>query len=366
MSSLSLKSSHFYTGLKQTADFIVFLTRRLSRDHCARTSASLTYTSLLAIVPSMVVGFAIIREFPVFPEVINSLQAAILKIFTPDVGEGVTHYIQHLVNKGKRLPVLSFSVLIFSAVMTLYTVDDTLNRIWHVEFRRRTWFSLLLYLLVILSGPILVGTSLALTTYLLSRPLGIDSTSGVRWLASVPWLVTFIAFTAVYRWVPNTRVRWKYAVSGGLVAMLLFELAKWGFALYIRWVPTYGLLYGALAGIPLTLVWIYISWLVVLVGAETARCLAVYPDESHRPELTARQLLGYFLVSRESGLTIDQVTAWGYWGRRRLKRILQQLQAADLVRQLDTGRYDLSDKSLAMDINALISELTRQMKLIEK
>lgn len=360
-----LRSISFYKGLKQVADFVLFVARRLYRDHCAQTAASLTYTSLLAIVPFLIVGFAIIREFPVFPEMVSSLQSVILQVFTPDAGEDVQQYIQDIVDRGKRLPVLSFIILIITAVMTLYTVDDTLNRIWRVEFRRRTWFSLMVYLLVVLSGPILLGISLALTTYLLSASVQLDSTTGFNWLASVPWLVTFIAFTSIYRWVPNTHVRWKYALAGGLLAMLLFELAKWGFALYIRWVPTYGLLYGALAAIPLSLVWIYLSWLVVLVGAETTRCLAVYSRESRQVELTAGKLLGYFLMSREAGLTVDQVAAWGYLGRRRLNRILRQLQTAGLVEQLDAGRYDLSDKSLEMSIRELTSELTGQLKSIE-
>lgn len=244
MSTELSKSNQFSSGLKLSIDFVFFMARRLYRDHCAQIAASLTYTSLLAFVPFLVVGFSILREFPLFPELVSSLQTAILQVFTPDAGEGVKQYIQGIVNKGTKLPVLSFSVLVITAVMLLYTIDDTLNRIWRVDYKRRTVVSFMVYLIVVLSGPLLLGSSLAITTYLVSQSLAMDGAMEVNWLASVPWLVTFIAFTSLYRWVPNTHVRWKYALSGGLVAMLLFELAKWGFALYIRWVPTYGLLYG--------------------------------------------------------------------------------------------------------------------------
>ena len=250
--TLSLKLNSFLLWLKCVGDFVFFMAMRLYRDHCAQIAASLTYTSLLAFVPFLIVGFAILREFPLFPELVNSLQIVILQVFTPDTGEDVKLYIQDIVNKGTQLPVFSFFVLIITAVMMLYTVDDTLNRIWRVDYKRRTLFSFTVYLTVVLSGPLLLGSSLAITTYLVSYSLAMDDSTGMNWLASVPWLVTFIAFTSVYRWVPNTHVHWKYAVSGGLVAMLLFELAKWGFAIYIKWVPTYGLLYGTLAAIPLT------------------------------------------------------------------------------------------------------------------
>lgn len=354
-----------YPALKRIGDFVLFIARRLYRDHCAQTAASLTYTSLLAFIPFLVVGFAMLREFPVFPELVNSLQAAILHVFTPDTGEGVKQYIQTIVNKGAKLPVLSFIALIMTAVMMLYTVDDTLNRIWQGDYKRRTLFSFVVYLVVVMSGPLLLGSSLAITTYLVSRSVLMDGAGGFHWLASVPWLVTFIAFTALYRWVPNTTIQWRYAVSGGLVAMLLFELAKWGFTLYIRWVPTYGLLYGALAAIPLTLVWIYLSWLVVLIGAETARCLAIYKRETGQTDLYARQLLGYFLLNSEAGLSIDQLAAGAYQGKRRLLKILQRLTKAGLVQEFPAGRYGLTAKSAAMSIAVLTAELAEQLKLIE-
>ncbi len=351
--------------LKRVTGFIFFIGKRLYYDHCAQAAASLTYTSLLATIPLLVVGFAILREFPVFPELVNSLQVALLQVFTPAAGEGVKQYIQTIINKGTSLPVLSLVALIVTAVMMLYTVDDTLNRIWRVDHKRRTLFSFAIYLLVVLSGPLLLGSSLAITTYLVSASSLGEGLGGFNWLASVPWLVTFIAFTSLYRWVPNTTVQWRYALSGGLVAMLMFELAKWGFTLYLRWVPTYDLLYGALAAIPLTLVWIYLSWLVVLIGGETARCLAIYEQEPDQAVVTARQLLGHFLMNREAGVSMEQLATWAYLGKRSVLKIMQQLSNAGLVQELGAGRYDLTAKAAAMDIAELTLTLTAQLKLVE-
>ncbi len=360
------ESSLLSSGFKRTVDFIFFIARRLYRDHCAQIAASLTYTSLLAFVPLLIIGFAILKEFAIFPELINSQQSVILQIFTPDVGEDVKLYIQDVVNKGTKLPVLSFLILIFTAVMMLYTIDDTLNRIWRVGDKRRTLFSFAVYFVVVLSGPLLLGGSLAGTTYLLSHSLAMDDSTRGNWLVSVPWLVTFLAFTSLYRWVPNTHVRWKYALSGGLVAMLLFELAKWGFALYIRWVPTYGLLYGALAAIPLTLVWVYLSWLVVLVGAETAHCLAIYTDDEQESNITAGQLLSFFFRAGEEGASLEQIAAWGYLSKYKLRRILAKLQQLGLVQELVDRRYGLSDKATSMSLAELNLELTKQLKRVKR
>ena len=351
--------------IKRSTDFVLFMARRLFRDHCAQIAASLTYTSLLAFVPFLIVGFSILKEFPLFPELLNSLQSTILHVFTPDAGEGVKQYIQGIINKGTRLPILSFFVLLITAVMMLYTVDDTLNRIWRVDYKRRTMVSFAIYLIVVLSGPLLLGGSLAITTYLVSQSWVMGGVRHVNWLASVPWLVTLIAFTSLYRWVPNTRVEWKYALSGGLVAMLLFELAKWGFALYISWVPTYGLLYGTLAAIPLTLVWIYLSWLVVLVGAETARCLAVYSHDYKQENFTARQLLSFFFMDGKGSMSIDQAAAWGYLSKRKLRQVLARLQVLGLVHVFEGKRYGLTDKAVAMSIVELRTEFAVQLKLIE-
>jgi len=365
MPLLSTKLDFLQSGAKKSQDFVFFLARRIYRDHCAQIAASLTYTSLLAFVPLLVVGFAILSKLSLFPELVGSLQTAILQVFTPDVGQDVEQYIQGIVNRGIKLPVLSFIALIITAVMMLYTIDNTLNRIWRIDHKRRSLFSFGVYLFVVLSGPLLLGSSLAITTYLLSQSMALSEAMGTNWLASVPWLVTFVAFTALYRWVPNTHVGWKYALAGGLVAMLLFEMAKWSFALYIKWVPTYGLLYGTLAAIPLALVWLYLSWLVVLVGAETARCLAVFTHDYRQAGITASRLLGFFLSVGDTGVSLDQLAAWGNLGKPRLRRILAGLQQSDLVQGLDDQYYGLSHMAKGMTISELNLALTELLKSIE-
>lgn len=347
-------------------EFILFVARRLYRDHCAQTAASLTYTSLLALIPFLVVGFSLLREIPLFPDLVNSLQSVLLQIFTPDVGKEVKQYIQSIVNKGGHLPIISFAALSITAVMMLYTISDTLNRIWGVDYKRRSAVSFVVYISVVISGPLLLAGSLAISTYLVSRSFATAGSVKLGWLTSVPWLVTFIAFTAIYRWVPNTRVPWKHALAGGLIAMLLFELAKWGFAQYIKWVPTYNLLYGGLAAIPLTLVWIYLSWLVVLIGAEVARCLEVYIHDYQQVMITARRLLSFFLLGGEEGVSVEQLAAWGYQSKAQLRRGFSRLQQAGLIQVLNSNQYSLTAQARSMGVDELVYQLSRQLKSIGK
>lgn len=346
------------------SDFVYFVIRRLYRDHCAQIAASLTFTSLLALVPFLVVAFSILRDFPVFPEVLNSFQSTIMQIFSPDVGEDVRQYLQHIVIKSNKLPVISFIVLIVTTVMMLYTVDDTLNRIWRVDYKRRTVVGFVTYILVVISGPLLLGASFAITTYIVSQSFSTAGTMKLNWLNSVPWLVTFLAFTSIYRWIPNLHVKWKYACTGGAVAMILFELAKWGFAQYIKLVPTYGLLYGALAAIPLTLLWIYISWLVVLVGAEVTRCLSVYKYDYKQTDITARRLLSYFFFDGGEGVSVDQVATWAYQSKARLKQIFQYLQDEGLIMQRESNQFTLTEKASSMTVRELSKAISQHLKLI--
>ena len=350
---------------KDISGFILFVARRLYRDHCAQVAASLTYTSLLALIPFFIVGFAVLKEFSIFPELVSSLQSVLLQIFTPDVGEEVKQYIQEIVNRGSNLPVWSFLVLLITAVMMLYTVDDMLNRIWRVDYKPRSLSSFLIYLLVVFSGPLLLATSLGISTYLVSQSFHDKSVTGTNWLSSAPWLVTFAGFTAIYRWVPNTHVPMRHAILGGLVAMLLFELAKWGFTQYIKWVPTYNLLYGALAAIPLTLVWLYISWLVVLIGAEVAYCIEVYRGDFRDFDKFARRILGYFFLNGEEEISIEQLAAWGFQGIRRLKSIIDIMQEAGLVRMSDTRTFSLTPSARNMSIDALHAEIKKILKNIQ-
>jgi membrane protein len=172
-------------------------------------------------------------------------------------------------------------MLIISVVVMMYTIDSALNHIWKINTPRHIVRRFFVYLALLIFGPLAISFSLFVSAYVVSLPL-INMLSGsmvnnavFNWL---PFIVLWTAFTMLYKWVPDCKVRWLHAFSGATFAVFLFEIAKSGFALYISYFQTYEVLYGALAAIPLLLIWIYLIWLIVLIGAETA-CYMRVTDE---------------------------------------------------------------------------------------
>ncbi|GMQ96757.1 MAG: YihY family inner membrane protein [Gammaproteobacteria bacterium] len=261
-------------------NFLRFLARRFTEDRCTHAAASLAYVTLLSLVPLMAVGLSFFTAFPMFADFSQDIQDFIFKNFVPASGEVVQRYLQQFASKASRLGIAGLVVLIATALLLMATIDSSLNRIWRVRRHRKLMGSFLVYGAVLTWGPILIGVALGVSSYLFSLPFatGAADTIGgkARILQLMPFLLTALAFTLLYLIVPNRRVRFKHALAGGLLAALLFEFAKRAFAAYITHFPAYEAIYGALAAVPIFLVWIYLSWLVILLGAELAVTLGIY------------------------------------------------------------------------------------------
>lgn len=262
---------------KRLLAFWLKVLRQSAANDITQVAASLSFTSLLALVPLMSVAFSLFSALPLFPGWLDRVEQFVLDVFVPTVGEGVQARLLDFVHKTASLSGISSFGLFITALLLLNTIDRTFNRIWQIRRRSRTLVRLLLLFVFLLLGPLLLAASLALTTFVLALPYVSEALAsmGMRGmvLALLPTLATTLSLTFLYYWIPNTRVRWRHALTGAVVAAILFEVAKYLFALYFTWFPTYELLYGALAAIPLLLVWIYLSWLIVLLGAEITRNL---------------------------------------------------------------------------------------------
>lgn len=242
-------------------------------------AGSLAYTTLLSLVPLMTVVFAILTAFPVGERVNEVVQEFIFSNFMPASGEVVHRYLLEFADKASHLSGLGFVVLIVVAVMLVASIDHTFNAIWEVERRRRPLNKFLVYWAVISLGPLLVGASLLATSSFVSLPAVTEATAtglGKRLLGWLPVLMSAMAFGLIYWLVPNRPVKGWHALVGGIFAAILFEWAKQGFAWYLTNFPTYEIIYGALAAIPIFLVWLYVSWIVVLLGAELTYGLGAY------------------------------------------------------------------------------------------
>ncbi|MFQ5470319.1 MAG: virulence factor BrkB family protein [Gammaproteobacteria bacterium] len=284
--------------LRKIIRFVGYLVNRYYDDNCLRTASALSYTSLLALVPLMAVSFSILAAFPVFEKLVGSLQDFIFSNFIPASGDAIQTHMQRFIQQAASLTGLGVIFLMITALMLMNTIDGALNSIWRVKKERGVLPRFLVYWAVLTLGPVLVASSIVLSSYLISIPLisGVgDAVGGVKTglLGLMPFLSTTLALTLLYVLVPYTRVCARHGICGAAIAAVFFEVAKKGFAIYVTSFPTYSTIYGALSTIPVFLVWIYISWLVVLFGAEIAYCLANFNDEDQQENLNSGLSLVY-------------------------------------------------------------------------
>lgn len=297
-------------------EFARHLWRQFREDRCFEAAGSLSYTSLLALVPLTAVMIGVISAFPVFDRGVAQLQDFIFANFVPTAGDVIQEYVQSFVARSAGLTGAGTVFLVLTAIILMSTIERSLNRIWRVTTPRRAANRVVVYWAVLTLGPMLMGASLALTSYMAALPL--LAPEFVRgWLESAvlaltPFVVALVAFGLIFLVVPNRRVRLRHAVTGALISALLFELSKRGFVFYISNFPTYERLYGALATIPLFLVWIYVSWVVILLGASVAAALTTFRYQRapwrwrQRHELgLALRLMGHFWQAQRRGQGLD-------------------------------------------------------------
>ena len=288
--------------LANAAEFWKFLLRRFLDDRGLESAASLTYTTLFAVVPTMTVTFSIISLVPAFHDLGGELQNFIFRNFVPSTGATLLSYLQAFSEQARQLTWLGVLFLVVTALMMMLTIEQAFNTIWRVRQPRRGVSSFLIYWAILSLGPLLPGAGFAISTYVASFSMlaGPDALFDVTWLIRVaPLLLEIAAFTLLYAVVPNTRVPVRHALLGGLFAALLVEAAKKLFSLYVSAFPTYQLIYGAFATVPLFLLWIYVCWLIVLLGAELACNLSSTRAWRTRPLPMLLAMLGVLRVLRD-------------------------------------------------------------------
>lgn len=339
--------------LLELPGFLRFVLRRWSEDRCPQIAASLAFTTLLALVPVFAIAVAAFSAAPFFEQAVVQVKVFLLLNLVPEIaGRIITVYMEQFAANAGRLTGLSFAGLFVVVLATVYTVDRSFNVIWRVRRARPFWVSVAGYVTLLTIFPVLVGLGVtvtaavaALTADLAGIPAGAEATLA----RTAPVLVSAGTFFLVYRIAPHRAVAWRHAAAGGALAAVLFEAMKELFAHYIRAVPTYNLIYGAFAAVPIFLLWIYLSWLVVLFGAEFTAACAYWRGGLWRraatPGLRLRDALevGRRLVAarggearletlgREAGLPLDE-----------LEEMLEQMVAAGLVRRGRRGSYSLA------------------------
>ena len=257
-----------------------YILRHFYLSNAMQVASSLAFTSLLSLVPLLTVMFGLFGEISVLQNFSTLIQNFIFANFVPEFGQTIEQYIYIFSMKASQLTISGSVFLVLIAMMLLATIDNSFNRIWKIKKKRNPIKRILIYFSLLIMGPLLIGIGLALTSYLLSIPViaDVDTTFNIKThlLGWLPFLMTSIAFILLYILVPNCYVYKKYAVSAGVICAILFELAKYGFGIYVKEMSGYENIYGALAILPLFLVWIYISWVIILFGAHITFCLSSF------------------------------------------------------------------------------------------
>jgi len=256
------------------------IAKRSIIDRLASAAAALTFTTLLALVPLITICIVIFSAFPISHTIGNAVSQFIYQSFLPAFGEVVQRYLHDFVRQAGRLSWIGIFALAITAIFMMLTVEQTFNQIWKIKYRRLGWRSLLIYWVVLSLAPVFIGLSIAATSYVVSTPLVVGAVAKLGMQAfllhSAPWILTMLVLWLLYVIVPNCKVPIRYGLIGAIIATLLFELVRFGFVIYINRFATYSFIYGALAIIPIFLLWIYLLWLVVLFGALITNVLTVY------------------------------------------------------------------------------------------
>lgn len=254
----------------------MYLQRRISHDRLTVTAGSMAYVTLLSLVPLLTVVLSALSAFPVFAGLGELLQNFVIENFVPAAGEVVKQYLNEFVANAGKMTAVGVAALFVVALMLISSIDKSLNYIFRAHAKRRLVISFSIYWMVLTLGPILVGSSIAVSSYLGSlNLLNSEAVHGLfqQTLRGLPVIMSSSAFLGLYLLVPNIKVRFHHALTGAIIASMLFELSKKGFALYISNFPSYQVIYGALAVIPILFVWVYLCWCIVLLGAEITASL---------------------------------------------------------------------------------------------
>lgn len=370
MKPLLMKSQYFFNIARS---FILLAVDLYNKKSCQKSAASLTYMTLFAIVPLMTVTYSMFSIIPAFQDLGEQFQAVLFANILPSNQEIVVQYIRDFSEQARKLTVFGVALLMTSAYFMLKNIEHYFNAIWNVPRERRGISNFLLYWAILSLGPLLLGMALAMNTYLISLRMFFDNYYSLNLLEPLfewlPRLLTAAAFTLLFAAVPNCKVRISHAAAGGVLTTLCFELCKQGFA----WMVTnssLSFIYGAFAAVPLFLIWINLSWMLVLGGAVFVRAIGLYQvhvKDRHYPDFFGCLLvLWQFYVASFKGrqVTNTQLLHLGLsteqWQRLRElllnNNVISSNQQNEFVLSRDLTRLTLNDIKQFLGSPSLLPE----------
>jgi membrane protein len=339
---------------------------RFVRDRCAQAAASLTFTTLLSLVPLITIALTVFSAFPVFDEFSAQIKLFLMNNLMPEnAGIIITQYMQQFADSATRLTAVGIVFLAVTAMSMMLTIDNTFNVIWQVTRPRPLVKRLVAYWAVLTLAPLLIGASLSLTSWLIGLSMGHGkhvAPFGIMVLKILPVLFATLAFTLLFRLVPNRHVPRAHALIGALVAAVMFETTNRVFGYFVSHFPTYELVYGAFASVPIFLMWIYLSWLTILFGAVIAASLSHWRTPEAQDLATATRLLNAMRVlqimanalQNGSVSTLPGLSRSLRLGYDTLEKVLEELASVDLVRKVEGNGWVLLRDAGHIRVNELL------------
>ena len=296
--------------LKKYLRFVLSIVRSIQQDNCQKHAAALTYTTLFAIVPLLTVVFNMFTLVPAFQDLAGEVQDKFLRYIVPGTSQEIENYLVVFIEKARKLTTVGFLFLAVTALMLLRNIDQTLNGFFAASESRKGVTVFLTYWTVLSLGPVLVGVAFAINAYLVSASFLVNELDVIGLVPTllnyIPYGLIILAFTFIYYFVPNVAIKFKHAAIGGFFTATVIEFAQFSFSALVG-NGNYQNIYGAFAFLPLFLLWIYLTWMIILIGAQIVRALSVFNfnEVMALPDiLVALKLLQLFWQKHQTGSAI--------------------------------------------------------------
>ncbi len=332
--------------------FLVFLITRFEKNYCRERSAALTYTTMLSIIPMLTVFLVVLSTIPALAPARVKVQETLYSYLLPESSSTVTQYLNDFAEKSTNLTIIGIIFLFVTSMMMLSSIEDAFNKIWHVKNLRGGAIGFMRYWMVISLGPLFLGIAFALPSAIASIEILNSNFRGYSidwsvWLKLISVATTLMSFTFMYWMIPNRKVPLKNAASAGVIAGVSFELLKIVFGFFMKHFTSYEIVYGAFAALPVFLLWIYLSWNIVLLGVEISYALTMFRHSAtppRHPLLSLMYILHLLYMRQKVGLTVSEADMMSLLGKKEIEDwpdFIALLKEQSMVKKTDKGDYVL-------------------------
>lgn len=332
--------------------FLIYLVKNFLDDNCTQKAASLTYTTLLSIVPILTLVIVILSSIPQLADVKGQIQDLIFSNMLPSTSIQVTKYLNQFANNSSNLTLIGVGILFFTTISMLVTIETAFNEIWRVQKKETTWLNLLRYWAVITLAPLVLGTAFIVSSTVQSLSFLNQKVAGYSidwavWVQIGSIAIMMMGIVAMYWFIPRCQVRFKHALVAGVVVGIIFELLKLSFGLIVDNFTSYKAVYGAFAILPLFLLWVYLSWNIILLGVQISYCLTIFETKEVNPRhalFSLMDMLNVMYREHKKGNAVSEAGLRDVLGRQEMPNwytYISFLQDNNLIATSEKDEYVL-------------------------